>query len=352
MFPMSLLGFATLGAVVERFLLYDVIHHEQVNKQRRALMFYLDLAARLKRTLVLPRTRLVRRLDMPGSQFAPEAEYVSWGELYNVSVLARFHPVIELEQFVALHGPISLHVRIDHRACETGAGAITFNGLSTTAERTICSSGMQYNAVQLMGAEVGSLESLAFSESVDQLDMVRALTLRPYVRFAQDVYETAAAFVARSFGGRPFIALHWRRTDFLFVRASQPGMLQSASELIRHARRLMKRHGVEDVYLATDSNDAKELAVVHAALKPARYDSKPSTLRARVEMANVEITICAMAAYFLGTKSSSFTLAISEERTAIFQHAPETTAEMDALPSTQKEKAEAAGRGGAKKDEL
>jgi hypothetical protein len=69
-------------------------------------------------------------------------------------------------------------------------------------------------------------------------------------------------------------------------------------------------------------------------------------------MANVEITICAMAAYFLGTKSSSFTLAISEERTAIFQHAPETTAEMDALPSTQKEKAEAAGRGGAKKDEL
>lgn len=28
----------------ERYLLYDVIFHEQVNKQRRALMFYLDLA--------------------------------------------------------------------------------------------------------------------------------------------------------------------------------------------------------------------------------------------------------------------------------------------------------------------
>ena len=30
-----------------RFLLYDTIFHEQVNKQRRALMFYLDLAMRL-----------------------------------------------------------------------------------------------------------------------------------------------------------------------------------------------------------------------------------------------------------------------------------------------------------------
>ena len=44
-----------------KFLLFDVAFHEQLNKQRRALMFFLHLAMRLKRTLVLPRPRLLRR---------------------------------------------------------------------------------------------------------------------------------------------------------------------------------------------------------------------------------------------------------------------------------------------------
>ena len=46
---------------LQKFLLFDVIFHEQLNKQRRALMFYLDLAMRLERTLVLPRARRARR---------------------------------------------------------------------------------------------------------------------------------------------------------------------------------------------------------------------------------------------------------------------------------------------------
>ena len=54
MFTAMHLALAALGVVVERFLLFDVMPHEQVNKQRRALMFYLDLAGKLKRTLVLP----------------------------------------------------------------------------------------------------------------------------------------------------------------------------------------------------------------------------------------------------------------------------------------------------------
>ena len=51
----TLLAISGIEQPAETFLLYDVISHEQVNKQRRALMFYLDLARKLKRTLVLPR---------------------------------------------------------------------------------------------------------------------------------------------------------------------------------------------------------------------------------------------------------------------------------------------------------
>jgi len=51
------------------------------------------------------------------------------------------------------------------------------------------------------------------------------------VRFVDATYEAAAQFVATEFGAQPFLAVHWRRTDFLLVRQAQPGVLQSAPQV-------------------------------------------------------------------------------------------------------------------------
>jgi hypothetical protein len=342
------------GSVAEeQFLLYDVIFHEQVNKQRRALMFFLDLAMSLKRTLVLPRTRLLRRVGR-GSQFAPDAEYVAWGELFNVSALSKLHPVMELEQFVELHGSISLHIKIDHKGCPASdkPASVSFNGLDLPAQESMCAAGLQYDKRRLLAPETAHQESLAFSHSVDQLDMRRASALRAYVRFNDDIYTRASAYVERQFGGERFVAVHWRRTDFLRVRVSQPGVLQSADDVVRHVQQLQQLHGIKHVYLATDSDDAHEVVVVREALGAARYvpATPPTGLRARTEHANLEIAICAMGAYFLGTKTSSFTLAIVEERAAVFRHEPSTAAEMDSLTYARRHDAVAPPR--LERDEL
>ena len=54
-------------------------------------MYYLDLAMKLRRTLVLPRTRLLRRKPGPGIQFEDKAEYVIPGALFNFA-LSSVHP--------------------------------------------------------------------------------------------------------------------------------------------------------------------------------------------------------------------------------------------------------------------
>lgn len=303
----------------------------QVNKQRRALMFYLDLALKLKRTLVLPRIRLLRRVDGRPRNDLP-ARYQRWGDFFDVDALSKVHHVMELEEYLQLAPVQSLHVRIDHNGCpESAAVEVDFNGLAVHAAKSVCAAGMQYDAARLAAADTAQHESLAFSNSVDQLGLGPALKLRPYVRFVDSVYETAAEFTRRHFAGKPFLSIHWRRTDFLAVRKTQPGVLQSADDLVRHATRVMQQHGLEHVYLATDSDDMAELKIVEEALRPVRYTSQRSTLRQRTELANVEIAICAMAAHFLGTRTSSFTLAIAEERTAIFGHAPATATEMGML---------------------
>ena len=193
-------------------------------------MFYLDLAMHLKRTLVLPRTRLLRRISSRAAQFSPDAEYVAWGELFNVSTLSKLHPVIELDQFLELHGTVSMHYRIAHAGCSksTGPTEVSFNGLAVSVGQSVCGPGLQYRRADLARGEYAQHESIAFSDSVDQLGMAQALPLRQYVRFEESVYDKAAAFVHREFGDAPFIAFHWRRTDFLQLRQSQKGALQSA----------------------------------------------------------------------------------------------------------------------------
>ena len=319
-----------------RFLLYDTIFHEQVNKQRRALMFYLNTAMQLKRTLVLPRTRLLRRKPGGGSMFDPNADYVAWGELFNVSLLSKIHPVMELEQYMALHGGVSLHVKISHQGCAPSDGETTvpFNGLADglAAARSVCDGRLQYDVNALKSAQYADEESIAFSDSVDQLPAELTMPLRPYVRYTDPVYEAATAFANERFGGEPFLAIHWRRTDFLMLRQSHEWALQSADMVIRHAKEAMRVFGLKHVYLATDTESKGELAQVTQALNAVRYKPKLTSLLTKTVGANIEITICALANRFFGTRTSSFSLAIMEERQGVFGHAADTGVEMGKPP--------------------
>ena len=313
------------------YLLFDVVFHEQLNKQRRALMFFLDLAIKTKRTLVLPRGRLLRRTDSYGG-FDPKAEFVRMSELLNMSALEKLHPVMDLEDFLE-NGEkwVAQHTSMGSRGCQKNDEpvAFEFNGLAARAKKLTCEPHLAHQLPAMLNLK--HVESIAFSQSVNQMHPSMAIQLRPWVRFEQGVYDEAAAFVAQTFGTEPFLAIHWRRTDFLMVRRSQPGVLQSAQDMVKHARTVMEQHGVKRVYLATDSNDESELAYVNAELQPARRGTPAGaeqSLRARAVHANVEIAICGMADYFLGTQTSSFTLAITEERQAVFGHAAGTGAEM------------------------
>ena len=71
--------------------------HEQLNKQRRALMFFLHLAAPCRRCARCRGCCGAR--GARGSQFEAEAEYMRWGELFNVSALNKLHPAVELDEF-------------------------------------------------------------------------------------------------------------------------------------------------------------------------------------------------------------------------------------------------------------
>jgi hypothetical protein len=199
---------------------------------------------------------------------------------------------------------------------------------------------------------------------------------RAHLRLDGRFYAAAELLAARALGGEQFVAIHWRRSDFLEVRANVSGALQSAHSLVRHARRLMKRLGVRRAYLATDSTHPAELAHVVAKLRPVLLShtdfaadwahlAEPllgegaagdvgvvvvgpagdvevgahgvgvaalppaehlSSLALSAAAAMLDVAVCARAAYFLGSATSQFSRQVLEERLAVFGHAPTTAA--------------------------
>jgi hypothetical protein len=339
---------------IDRYLLFDAAELSSLHEQQGVLLFFLDLAIALGRTLVLPRCRL-RRLLADGSPSA-QNEFVPWSELFDLATLSALHPAIPLESFVASHGRVDLLAFAAPASCAPTTGAVerAFNGLpALPVMRSEC--GVHRSATALRSL---SHAAIGFVGSTELLGAGRAAQLRPHVRFERAVYAEAASFVRHRFNDRPFAAVHWGHapqglapphagaeavkaeaaTGAETVTGSvaagwPPGALRSAHDVARHSRRLMKRHGVRRCFLATDCDARAELAQLHAKLQPVRYARAGAGgvpgLRQLVASEHVEIVICAMADYFLGTHASRFTAAVLEERTTTFGLDAATAAEMD-----------------------
>lgn len=252
-------------------------------------------------------------------------------QLFNLTTLNRVHPAIEIEEYLQRRPAVSQLVRITHHGCEPthSPEEADFNGLRLTAQSSLCHTAMQHQGSALRS---NPAESIAFSNSIDQMQYQvghrapaapepcaevadaraasprqGALRLRPFVRFEQSTYDVASEFVTRTFGSDPFVAIHWRRTDFLLARRTQSGVLQDARQMVAHARRVMEEHSVRQgtglshhrertlparrrdpvtnthalplcraaVFLASDCDDPEELRVVQSLLAPQRYQAPP-----------------------------------------------------------------------------
>jgi len=309
-------------APAQRYLLFDAAEASSLREQQATLLFFLDLAIALGRTLVLPRCRL-RRL-MPDGSPAPDATLVPWSDLFDLGALTALHPAVPIDAFIASHGRLDLLARATPDSCAptTTETALTFNGLpDVRVLRSEC--GVQSAPTALLSSPHAAI---GFSGSTASLGPDRAARLRPHVRFERGVYAEAASFVSEQLGAEPFVAVHWS--------AAPPadGARQNAHDVARHTRRLMTRRGVRRAFLATDLAERVELSQLHAKLKPLRYKRAAApthSLRELVVRDHVEVTICAMATYFLGTLSSNFSDTVLNERTAVFELDPTTAAHMD-----------------------
>lgn len=324
------------GPSARQYLLYDAAEHASLREQQATLLYFLDLAMVLGRTLVLPRCRL--RPLLPDGSPAAEVDFVPWSELFDLDALTALHPAVPLDAFVASHGRLDWLTSAASADCVASAAAseTPFNGLpGVRVLRSECGAPSSLTALRALSSHA----AIAFAGRTDALDDAgRAARMRPHVRFERGVYAEAAAFASDRLGGERYVAVHWSAREPLHApedgddgEAAPPP--QSAHNVARHARRLMKRHGVRRAFLAAAHADRAELAQVVAKLQPVRYRppagaAAPQSLRALARRDHIELVLCAMADYFLGTRRSAYSAAVFDERVAVFGLDAATAAEM------------------------
>lgn len=129
---------------------------------------------------------------------------------------------------------------------------------------------------------------------------------------------------AEALGG-PYIGVHLRRKDFLYARKEELPSLEGA---VKEIKAKMKEYNVKKVFIGTDGVDGEREKLKKMLGKDVVYFYNPTVDEEKVlkkgGVAIIDQIICANARYFVGTKESTFSFRIQEER-EIMGFDPKTT---------------------------
>lgn len=125
--------------------------------------------------------------------------------------------------------------------------------------------------------------------------------------------------------GGPYIAVHLRRADFARVREKDVPSLKYAAKQIK---KFSKKLELKNIFIATDAplEEYKELKKYLKDCNVHRYEPSSEVKKKYKDggVAIIDQWICAHARYFVGTKESTFSFRIQDER-EILGFSPDTT---------------------------
>ncbi|XP_059139533.1 GDP-fucose protein O-fucosyltransferase 2-like [Physella acuta] len=366
-----------------RYLLYEVNPGEGFNLRRDVYMRVAVLVKALNEVspwiLVLPPWSHIyhwKSRDI-GSQ-----EKMPWSTFFDIASLRRFVPVMEFDEFLKIskepiidelyylqhykEGWETWEEKMDKRPCinnpyfldeasklwhgwffgyDEKVAARTLECVSVMGHATYLKPFLLYNTTG-RSVMIDRAETVLHDRYGDALfwQVRRSMRFSKHLRDIGDVFrmdylnstdeqdltrlEENWMDMKRKHGdaiGGPYLAVHLRRADFVLVREKDvPSLKHAATQIIK----LLNDLALSKVFIATDA-PVQEYNELKGYLKDYQVYRYQPSMENRLKYkdggaAIVDQWICAHARYFIGTKESTFSFRIQDER-EILGFKPETT---------------------------
>ncbi|KTG45577.1 hypothetical protein cypCar_00012019, partial [Cyprinus carpio] len=327
-----------------RYLLYDVNPPEGFNLRRDVYIRMASLLKTLRKegdwVLVLPPWGRLYHWQSPDIHQVR----IPWGEFFSITSLQANIPVIEYEEFIAESGgPFIDQILVLQSYAEGWTDGKWEEKVDERPciEKLLYSKDKQgyYRSVMLDRAETvlhdhyagkdywDTRRSMVFAKHLRIIgDEFRAKYLNSTDKQDQTPYNEDWTQMKNRLGsakGGPYLGVHLRRKDFIWGHREDVPSLKGA---VKKIRSLMKKHKLQQVFVATDA-DGEELAKLKRMLpEMVRYEPTWEDLELLKDggVAIIDQWICAHARYFIGTSVSTFSFRIHEER-EILGFDPKTT---------------------------
>jgi hypothetical protein len=288
-------------------IFFDYNHREQFSKQISTILFFIDLSKKHNYLLVLPRFRFLPS-ERKYLTYLEENEfsYENFSYFFDFEYLKLFYKnIIEIKDIINLDEIYPLVINTTFKSNEfydfdisTKLYSGYFNGYSLKFIQKILNNTDKYNL------EKYESNHLFFDDVLEQIksNELNFNNKRNILKY-NNKFNLITKNIINKYIPTEYLAVHWRRTDFLLARRNIFGVNKSKEYLVDKCKQILSKYNLNYIYLSTDSNNQEELNYLYSNLPIINIKDKFNNK----DFIIIQTLICVNSKIFYGTKTSLFT---------------------------------------------
>jgi hypothetical protein len=300
-------------------IFFDINRREQFSKQIATILFFIDLAKKYNYLLVLPRFRFLPP-ERKYLSYLQESEYIyqDFSYFFDIEYLKNYYSnIIEIKDissktlnsicFQGNHIIISTTNESDNlfTKIEDKYQGV-FNGYKMIFDQKIKKNRDIYKL------EEYNSDNIFFDDVLEQIKYTNNEfnDKRKFLVYNNHFHEITNNIINENLS-EPYLAVHWRRTDFLLARRNILNVNRNKEYLLNKCKSILEKYNLKYIYLSTDSNNKEEIDYLYNNLPIINIKNNYSNQDFMI----IETLLCVNSNVFYGTKTSLFTKNIISLRT-------------------------------------
>jgi hypothetical protein len=301
-----------------KILFFDYNRREQFSKQIASILFFIDLAKQYNYLLVLPRFRFLPN-DRKYLSYLDEEQYSyqDFSDFFDFEYLKNFYNnIIEIKDFICIDNIYPLIITTTTKSNElyllkNNLYQGYFNGYPLKFKKKSDKLDLYKSDLYKLDnyQKILKTEILFFDDVLEQInynhpDFNSKRTILKYNNHFNDITNN---IIKTHFFDNNYLAVHWRRTDFLIARKNSSGIIKNKEYLVKKCTEILNNYQIKFIYLSTDSNDNTEIDFLYQNLPIINIKDSLKNYYNFNDIIIIETLICVNSKIFYGTKTSLFT---------------------------------------------